>query len=106
MRTVDFDYELPVEYIAQSPVEPRDHSRLMVLHRADGSIEHRLFFELVDYLKSGDVLVLNESRVIPARFFGHKLSGGAKIEIFLLNRVQSGVWETLVNPGRRLKEGT
>ncbi|MDD5094573.1 MAG: tRNA preQ1(34) S-adenosylmethionine ribosyltransferase-isomerase QueA [Dehalococcoidia bacterium] len=105
MRTADFDYDLPPERIAQSPIEPRDNSRLMVLHRETGLLEHRRFFELVDYLKPGDVLVLNESRVIPARFTGHKQNGGARIEILLLNRMQPGVWETLVNPGRRIREG-
>ncbi len=106
MRTADFDYTLPIERIAQTPIEPRDHSRLMVLHRADGSMQHRRFFEIVDYLQAGDVLVLNDSRVIPARLLGHKLNGGAKADILLLHRVDTGIWETLAKPGKRLKKGT
>lgn len=105
MRTSDFDYTLPTDEIAQTPIEPRDHSRLMVLHREDGRIEHRHFFEIAEYLGAGDVLVVNDSRVIPARLLGHKSTGG-KVEILLLNRVDEGVWETLAKPGKRLKEGT
>ncbi|MFO8102405.1 MAG: tRNA preQ1(34) S-adenosylmethionine ribosyltransferase-isomerase QueA [Dehalococcoidia bacterium] len=106
MKTSDFEYYLSPEMIAQTPVEPRDHSRLLVLNRDDGSIEHRLFFEIVDYLESGDVLVLNQSRVIPARLFGHKVSGGGRVEFLLLNRVGDGIWESLVRPGRRIRPGT
>ena len=73
MKTSDFDYHLPEEYIAQSPIEPRDHSRLMVLRRSDGSMEHRRFYEIVDYLKEGDILVFNDSRVFPARLPGRNL---------------------------------
>ncbi len=106
MKTSDFEYYLPPEMIAQTPVEPRDYSRLLVLNRADGSIEHRRFFEIIDYLKSGDVLVLNESRVIPARLLGHKAGGGARIEFLLLNRVGDSIWESLARPGKRVRPGT
>jgi len=106
MKTSDFDYHMPPEMIAQTAIEPRDRSRLMVLHRGSGSIEHRRFYELGDYLKSGDLLVCNNSRVIPARLFGSKVGGGAKVEFLLLRRLKPGVWEALVKPGRRLKAGT
>ncbi len=106
MKTSDFDYELPLERIAQTAVEPRDHSRLMVISRKDGSMEHRHFYEVGDYLRSGDVLVCNNSRVIPARLFGRKVGGGAKVELLLLRRLEQGLWETLARPGRRLKAGT
>jgi S-adenosylmethionine:tRNA ribosyltransferase-isomerase len=106
MKTSDFDYELPLERIAQTAVEPRDNSRLMVLSRNDGNIEHRHFYEVGDYLQPGDVLVCNDSRVIPARLLGHKVDGGAKVELLLLRRLERGVWEALARPGRRLKAGT
>ncbi len=106
MKTSDFDYELPLERIAQTAVEPRDHSRLMVLSRKDGDMEHRHFYEVGDYLRSGDVLVCNDSRVIPARLLGRKVGGGAKVELLLLRRLELGVWEALARPGRRLKVGT
>jgi len=105
MKTSDFDYELPLERIAQTAAEPRDHSRLMVLSRKDGNMEHRYFYEVGDYLRSGDVLVCNDSRVIPARLLGRKVDGGAKVELLLLRRLERGVWETLARPGRRLKAG-
>ena len=105
MKTSDFDYELPLERIAQTAAEPRDHSRLMVLSRKDGNMEHRYFYEVGDYLRSGDVLVCNDSRVIPARLLGRKVDGGAKVELLLLRRRARGVWETLARPGRRLKAG-
>ncbi len=105
MRTSDFDYELPVERIAQTALEPRDHSKLMVINRKDGSLEHRHFYDIGEYLKSGDVLVCNDSRVIPARLFGRKVDGGAKVELLLLRRLEPNVWETLARPGRRLKAG-
>ena len=105
MKTSDFDYHLPPEFIAQTAVEPRDHSRLMVMSRGDGSIEHRYFYELVEYLKPGDLLVCNNSRVIPARLYGSKVDGGARVELLLLRRLEPGVWEALTRPGRRLKAG-
>ena len=106
MKTSDFDYELPLERIAQTAVEPRDHSRLMVLSRRGGNMEHRHFYEVGDYLRAGDVLVCNNSRVIPARLLGRKVDGGAKVELLLLRRLERGLWETLARPGRRLKAGT
>jgi len=106
MKTSDFSYELPPERIAQTPIEPRDHSRLLVLHRADGSVEHRRFFEIEEFLRPGDVMVLNQSRVIPARLFGQKEGGGAKIELLLLNRMGDGMWEALARPGKRLRKGS
>ncbi len=106
LKTSDFDYFLPPELIAQSPVEPRDHSRLMVVNRRDGSIEHRHFFEIVDYLQAGDVLVLNDSRVIPARLYGRKVDGGGKVEMLLLHRLSPDTWEVLVKPGKRFHPGS
>jgi len=104
MKTSEFDYSLPAGLIAQTPMEPRDHSRLMVLHRGHGSIEHRRFFEIVDFLQPGDVLVLNDSRVIPARLRGQR-EGGGKAEILLLRRLDPGIWEALVRPARKVKVG-
>jgi S-adenosylmethionine:tRNA ribosyltransferase-isomerase len=104
MKTADFDYILPPELIAQTPVEPRDHSRLMVLDRAVQSIAHRHFFNIVDYLKPGDVLVFNDSRVVPARFYGQK-DTGARVEVLLLQRMSPKVWQALVRPGKRLQVG-
>jgi len=106
MKTSDFDYSLPSNLIAQNPVEPRDHSRLMVLNRSDGSIEHRRFFDIVSYLRDGDVLVFNDSRVIPARLFGRKVDTGGRVEILLLRRLDTDVWEALAKPGKRLRAGT
>ena len=106
MKTSDFDYPLPSELIAQTPVEPRDQSRLMVLDRSDGSIKHRRFFEIVEYLRTGDVLVFNNSRVIPARLNGRKVDSGGRVEVLLLRQLDNGVWETLVKPGKRVSIGT
>jgi S-adenosylmethionine:tRNA ribosyltransferase-isomerase len=106
MRTSDFDYELPQELIAQTPVEPRDHCRLMVA-RADGSPrEDHLFYEVIDELHAGDCLVINETRVIPARLLGVKEETGVPVEVLLLRRQNANEWEALVRPGRRLKPGT
>ena len=80
MKTTDFDYELPEELIAQTPVEPRDHSRLLVYHRNDGSVEHRQFYDIIEYLRPGDALVINETRVIPARLLGVKEGTGVPVE--------------------------
>ena len=104
MKTRDFDYSLPQELIAQTPVEPRDTSRLMVVHRATEQIEHRLFRDVGDYLQPGDLLVLNETRVIPARLFGHKAETGGKVELLLLNRRDECTWEALVR-GKGLRPG-
>jgi len=106
MRTGDFDYYLPRELIAQTPLEPRDHSRLMVLERSDASLSHRRFFEVVDYLRSGDVLVFNDSRVIPARLSGRKADTGGRLEMLLLRQLDSRVWEALVRPAKRTRVGS
>ena len=105
MKTSDFDYHLPQELIAQSPSEPRDHSRLMILDRSSGEIEHRKFYDLVEYLNDGDVLVFNDSRVIPARMYGLTLDTGSKIELLLLTQNQPKIWKALVKPGRRMRKG-
>ena len=106
MKTSDFDYELPEELIAQTPVEPRDRSRLLVYHRKDRSVEHKHFFDIIDYLNPGDALVINETRVIPARLLGVKEDTGVPVEVLLLRRLNATDWEALVRPGRRLKPGT
>jgi S-adenosylmethionine:tRNA ribosyltransferase-isomerase len=103
MKTSDFDYELPPERIAQRPLGDRSASRLLVLHRATGEIEHRRFVDLVDYLAAGDVVVANNSRVIPARLYGRKQPGGGKVELLLLERVDAARWRALAG-GRRLTE--
>jgi S-adenosylmethionine:tRNA ribosyltransferase-isomerase len=105
MKTSDFDYHLPPELIAQTAAEPRDHSRLMVLSRRDGAVEHCRFYELCDYLHAGDLVVCNDSRVIPARLLGSKVDSAVNVELLLLRRLDRGVWETLIRPGRRLKTG-
>jgi len=107
-RISDFDYHLPQELIAQTPVEPRDSSRLLVLQRATGTIEHRHFRDIGDYLRPGDLLIANQSRVIPARLLGRRPGTGGAVEVLLLSqRADLGPdhWETLVRPGRRLREG-
>jgi S-adenosylmethionine:tRNA ribosyltransferase-isomerase len=106
VKTGDFDYFLPSKLIAQTPIEPRDHSRLMVLNRSDSSIQHRRFYELTDYLLAGDVLVFNNSRVIPARLAGRKVVSGGRVEILLLRRLDTGAWEALVKPGKQVDVGT
>ncbi len=106
MKTSDFNYELPEELIAQTPVEPRDHSRLLVYHRKDGSVDHRHFYDIVDYLHPEDALVINETKVIPARLLGVKEETGVPVEVLLLRRHTASEWEALVRPGRRLKPGT
>ena len=105
MKTSDFDYNLPLELIAQTPIEPRDHSRLMVLSRAEGSIQHRYFYDLPGFLRRGDVLVCNDSRVMPARLYGQRIGAGGRVELLLLTRLSPGVWRALVTPGRRMREG-
>ena len=106
MKTSDFFYELPQELIAQTPVEPRDSSRLMVLNKEDGSIEHRIFRDLTEYLNPGDCLILNNTRVIPARIFGVKKETGAVVEFLLLKQRENNIWECLCKPGKRAKIGT
>ena len=105
MRTSDFDYVLPPELIAQTPIEPRDSSRLLVLHRKDGAIEHRWFHEITDYLRHGDVMVFNNSRVLPARLKGKRCGSGGAVEILLLRRLEPNLWEGLVKPAKRLQAG-
>ena len=105
MRTSDFDYPLPPELIAQTPAEPRDSSRLMVLDRATGGTEHRRFPDILEYLRPGDLMVFNQSRVIPARLFGVRDDNGGRVEFLLLRREAEGVWEALARPGRRLRPG-
>ena len=105
MRTSDFDYELPSELIAQTPVEPRDSSRLLAFDRATGKTEHRRFTDILDYLRPGDLMVFNQSRVIPARLFGVRDDNGGRVELLLLRREAEGVWEALARPGRRLRPG-
>ena len=105
MRTSDFYYELPQELIAQDPLEDRSSSRLMHLSMADGSIEHRHFRDILDYLKEGDTLVINDTKVIPARLYGHKEETGAVIEILLLKRRENDIWECLVKPGKKARPG-
>ncbi len=105
MKTSDFYYDLPQEQIAQTPIEPRDHSRLMVLHRDNDKIEHRHFYDILDYLDEGDCLIVNDSRVIPARIYGVKEDTGAKIEFLLLKQLSGNRWETLVKPGKKAKIG-
>ncbi len=105
MKLEDFDYEVPKEAIAQVPVHPRDSAKLMVIHRGNEKIEHKIFRDVVDYLKEGDLLVLNETKVIKARLLGKKTTG-ARVEVFLLKKIENRVWQTLVRPGGKVKEGT
>ena len=105
MKTSDFDYHLPQELIAQTPIEPRDSSRLIVLSRADGSIRHRHFHDLPEFLHRGDLLVFNDTRVIPARLYGRRTGTGGKVELLLLSRQSPGIWRALVRPGPRMQAG-
>ena len=117
LRLSDFHYDLPEERIAQTPAEPRDSSRLMVLHRGDGTFEHRIFRDIVDYLRPGDTLVVNDTRVIPARIVGHRIlrmgergervpwDSVAPVELLLLKQRENDVWETLAGPGKRARPG-
>ena len=105
MRIEDFDYKLPEELIAQTPLDQRDSCRLMVLDRKSNTIEHRHFYDILDYVNSGDCLVLNDSRVIPARMYGVKEGTGANIELLLIKRIDGDKWECMLRPGKRLHEG-
>ena len=105
MKTSDFYYELPEELIAQDPLENRSDSRLMVLDRETGEVSHRIFRDVIDYLNPGDCLVINDTKVIPARLIGSRPETGGKIEVLLLKRMENDVWETLVKPGRKMKVG-
>lgn len=106
MKTSDFYYDLPEELIAQDPLENRSDSRLMVLDKKTGAVSHHIFRDIVEYLQPGDCLVINDTKVIPARLIGSKEGTGAKIEVLLLKRKTGDVWETLVRPGRKAKPGT
>lgn len=106
MKTSDFFYELPQELIAQTPVEPRDSSRLMILNKENGNVEHKIFHDLIDYLNPGDCLILNDTRVIPARIYGVKNETGAYVEFLLLKQSENNIWECLCKPGKRAKIGT
>ncbi len=106
MKKEDFNYELPEELIAQDPLEDRSGSRLMVLDKETGKTEHHVFREITEYLKPGDCLVINDTKVIPARLIGSKIGTEAKIEVLLLKRKENDIWETLVKPGKKAKPGT
>ena len=106
MRTEDFDYNLPEELIAQHPADKRDFSRLMVVDRKTGQREDKHFYDIIDYLNEGDLLVMNDTRVIPARLFGHRPEKEEKIEVFLLENIEKDKWEVLVKPGKKMKIGT
>lgn len=106
MKTSDFFYELPENLIAQTPIEPRNASRLMILHKKTGELEHRIFKDLGEYLRPGDCLVLNDTRVIPARIYGVKEGTGAVVEFLLVSQKENDVWECLCKPGKRAKIGT
>lgn len=105
MKKEDFYYDLPKEYIAQTPIEPRDHSRMLVVHRSQDRIEHRHFYDILDYLTDKDCLILNDTRVLPARLYGIKEGTGARVEFLLLNQKEKDVWEVITGPGKRAKEG-
>jgi S-adenosylmethionine:tRNA ribosyltransferase-isomerase len=105
LRTEDFDYQLPLELIAQRPAEPRDASRLLVLNRSTGEVTHSCFSDLLTFLRSGDLLVANRTRVIPARLAGERVSSGGRVEALLLRRLEPGCWEALIRPGRRIRLG-
>ena len=106
MDISDFDYDLPEKRIAQIPAEPRDSSRLMVLNPKEHTIEHRHFFQLGDFLKKGDVLIFNDTRVIPARLIGTRSQTGGKVEVFLLRQIDRNQWEALVKPGKKVRIGS
>lgn len=105
MKTKDFNYDLPEELIAQHPLENREESRLLILDKKIGDIEHRKFKDIIEYLNKGDCLVLNDTRVIPARLFGNRIGKQEKIEILLLKRVENNSWEALVRPGKKTRPG-
>ena len=105
MKVSDFNYELPEELIAQTPLEKRDESKLMILDKEKQTIEHKYFKDIIEYLKPGDVLVRNNTKVIPARLYGKKETG-AKVEFLLLNNIEGDIWETIVRPGNKLHVGT
>ncbi len=105
MNKKDFYYDLPENLIAQTPVEPRDHSRMMTLSLNDGTVGHKHFYDLVDHLNEGDCLILNDTRVLPARIFGNRVDTGTQVEFVLLKQIENDVWECLAGPGKRAKQG-
>ena len=105
MKVSDFNYNLPEELIAQTPIEKRDESRLMVLDKSTQTIEHKVFKDIIDYLNEGDCLVINNTKVLPARIYGKKETG-ANVEFLLLNRIEGDIWESIVKPGNKLHPGT
>ena len=106
MNKSDFFYDLPEELIAQHPLEPRDSSRMMVLSKENDEILHKHFYDICDYFNAGDCLILNNTRVLPARIYGTKKETGAVVEFLLLKQMENDLWETLAGPGKRAKEGT
>ncbi len=106
MLLSEFDYDLPEELIAQTPCEPRNHSRLMVLDRQQQTVQHQHFYDLKNFLVPGDTLIFNDTRVMPARLIGHRDKTGGKVEVFLLRRIKGNEWETLVKPGKKAQPGT
>ena len=105
MQVADFDYDLPESLIAQYPSQKRDEARLLVADREHDTIEHRTFYDILDYLHPGDCLVMNDSKVIPARLLGHKAGTGGKVEFLLTKHLEGDIWEAMVRPGRKLKPG-
>lgn len=105
MKTEDFDFYLPEELIAQDPLEDRSSSRLLVLDKETGEIEHHHFKDIVDYLEAGDCLVINDTKVLPARLIGEREGTGAKVEVLLLKRQENDIWEALVKPGKKARPG-
>ena len=105
MNIADFDYELPEELIAQHPSDKRDEARLLVLNKTKQTIEHKIFKDVIDYLEPGDCLVINNTKVLPARLYGTKVDTGIQVEFLLLKRIEEDIWEVMVRPGRRLKQG-
>ena len=106
MKKSDFYYDLPQEFIAQTPLEPRDSSRMMVLDKKSGKISHNHFFDVLDYISEKDCIILNDTRVLPARIYGVKKDTGAVVEFLLLSQHSQDVWECVTGPGRRAKPGT
>ena len=105
MNIADFDYELPEELIAQHPSDKRDEARLLVLNKEKQTVEHKIFKDVIDYLEPGDCLVINNTKVLPARLYGTKVDTGIQVEFLLLKRMEEDIWEVMVRPGRRLKQG-
>lgn len=105
MNTSEFYYDLPQELIAQTPADPRDSSRLLVYNRAEGSVQHKIFRDIIDFLNPGDALVINDTKVIPARLYGKKQGTGRQVEFLLLNQLSGDTWEVILRPGRKLRPG-